>query len=176
VHIKLEGITIVVSIALGIVACGEHSATFQTATVNQMENRGKLAYRKGGARPFTGMVKGSFPDGHAQSTFHYKDGKRHGLAVTYYQNGHINTSLTYVDGAPQGLVTVYYENGHKLADVPVLDGKAQGLVTEYGEDGNKVSECDYLAGFKRGTCKQWGKNGFYQQYKVLGGGEGLQFE
>lgn len=83
----------------------------------------------------------------------YKDGKLHGLWVTFYTNGNPNTESNYRDGIQHGASKVLFENGRVATETNYVDGELDGLETNYNEDGTISSQYLYKDGLKE-TIKE----------------------
>lgn len=66
---------------------------------------------------------------------HYKDDRKTGLWIRYYQNGNIKVKANLVDGRPSAYYETYYENG-MLKETGYFDkGKNKGAYSRYYENG-----------------------------------------
>jgi antitoxin component YwqK of YwqJK toxin-antitoxin module len=78
--------------------------------------------------------------GQRTGTWSEKDGKRHGVVVTYFAGTEIISRTTnYVMGKPEGAITLHREDGTKLAGGEVVDGKKQCGWRFYDEAGKDMS-------------------------------------
>ena len=87
-----------------------------------------IHYKKFSDVPFTGKVTGL-----SQGTF--KDGKKHGPWVQYYDNGQLRTKGTYKNGKMDGRWFDYKKNGGWEYDRTYKDGNRVGPYIYYRKDG-----------------------------------------
>lgn len=112
-----------------------------------------------------GLIKKTESDG-TVSEIHYKNGKKHGLATTYYKNGNVSAEIQYSEGHKEGeakwyykekdrllyqvtnfsqskkdgLRTRYYRNGKTMADIPYMNGELGIGTEEYNKKGEKITD------------------------------------
>jgi hypothetical protein len=110
-------------------------------TMDDLVERDGLYYKKFTDVPFTGEVTGEI-----KSSF--RNGKRDGPWVTYFDSGQLKVKGTYKDGKRDGLWVSYHDNGQLFQKGSYKDDNADGPWLGYMKDG-KVD--DNLTGtFKNG--------------------------
>lgn len=130
----------------GIPHAAQDDRSERTLDVSKTQNRDGLVYELDSQTPFSGKVVEAWPNGRKKSETTYKDGKRDGLLVVWYESGQKKGEGTNKDGKLQGLATTWYENGQKKVEGNYRDGKLEGLFTEWHENGEKKSETPYRDG------------------------------
>ena len=103
-----------------------------------------LHYKKFTDVPFTGKVTGETQGSFAS----FKDGKRDGPWVDYYNNGQIWTKGTWKDGKRNGPWVYHYADGRLLEKGTWKDGKKDGPWVSYNKDGTVYEK--YTGTFKDG--------------------------
>ena len=119
----------------------------------------KLSYAPKSQTPYTGWKSGTVDGGRDLYLSQYKDGKIHGLNVTYSEDGKKRSEANYKDGKERGLFTSWYENGQKESETNMKNGKEHGLVTGWYENGKKEIEAHYKDGKTHGLYTVWYENG-----------------
>ena len=90
-----------------------------------------LSYKKFTDVPFTGEVTGE-----TQGLFgSFKDGKKDGPWVVYWDNGQLMSKGTYRDGKEDGPYVFYYDNGQLSTKGTFKDGKKDGPWVYYHDNG-----------------------------------------
>ena len=110
--------------------------------LSELVERGGLYYRKRTDVPFTGKTTGK-----TQGTF--KNGKKDGPFVDYWDNGQLATKLTYKDGEPDGPYVSYHSNGQFRAKGTFKDGNKEGPWVTYKKDGTVWEK--YTGTYKNGV-------------------------
>ena len=120
---------IIVSLPLLLGGCGEkevnHDETkpkLKSVNVEELEEGEGILYLKGSDTPFTGKVFSLYENGQKEEEANLKNGKVHGLAVTWHQNGQKFRKGNFKDGKPDGLATFWHENGQKEREENYKDG------------------------------------------------------
>jgi hypothetical protein len=111
-------------------------------TMKDLVEREGLHYKKFTEVPFTGKVTGK-----SQGSF--RNGKKHGPWVSYYDNGQLWSKGTYKNDKEDGPWIVYYKNGQLLSKGTLKDGKGDGPWVGYNDDGTVWEE--YTGTFKDGV-------------------------
>tara|TARA_B100000795_G_C22675442_1_gene389586 strand:- start:241 stop:660 length:420 start_codon:yes stop_codon:yes gene_type:complete len=65
----------------------------------------------------------------------YKDGKKHGTQLSYYESGQLAQKRPYKDGEKHGERLKYYENGQLKSKENYIDGAQKGKTLYYDENG-----------------------------------------
>lgn len=107
-----------------------------------------------------GLVKKTDSDG-TVTEINYKDGKKHGLATTYYQNGNVSAEIEYTEGKKQGEAKWYYKDKDRLLYqvTNFVDSKKEGLRTRYYRNGKVMAEIPYKDGELAIGTKEYSKKG-----------------
>lgn len=137
------------------------------------QNNIQTVYLKNG-NPFTGAVKLLDDDGRSV-TYIYREGRRNGIAVAYYETGKPEIEISYargmkngdenvfyINGNPQrkrsykdnvlhGEEVLYYENGKPQKRLYYRDGKLNDSVVEFDVNGNKTKITPYTDDVKNGV-------------------------
>jgi len=135
-----------------------------------------LLYAPGKKTPYTGWAKLMNSKRQVENLEHYKDGRKHGLAVFWFESGQKYEETNYKDGEKHGLRVRWFENGQKQAEANFKDGEHHGLTTKWRENGNLWFKHNYLDGESHGLWSEWYENGQKRSethYKD-GGKHGLQ--
>ena len=110
-------------------------------TMDDLVERDGLHYKKFTDIPFTGEVTGEI-----KSSF--RNGKRDGPWVTYFDTGQLKVKGTYKEGKRDGPWVSYHDNGQLFQKGSYKDGNADGPWVGYMKDGTAD---DNLTGiFKNG--------------------------
>ena len=110
-------------------------------TMDDLVKRDGLYHKKFTDVPFTGKTTGF-----VKGTF--KNGKKNGTWVIYYDNGQLLTKSTYKDGKLDGPVVQYSPNGKVVSTGTFKDGRMDGGWQYYNEDGSK--DLDLSGTYKNG--------------------------
>ena len=103
----------------------------ETVRYEDLAETDGLYYKKFSDVPFTGKVIGK-----TQETFvSFKDGKKDGPSVTFWDNGRIAQKGTYKDGEYDGLWIEVYETGQLYSKGTYKDGREDGPSILYNKHG-----------------------------------------
>lgn len=86
-------------------------------------------------------------DGQLKEHFFLEDGKKDGLATTYYPNGQIFKTENYKSGIYDGPFVVYYETGYLNAEITFVNGK-RSTYKDYYPNGSLKIDAMYEDGLK----------------------------
>ena len=114
----------------------------KTVKYEDLVTRKGLYYRKSSDVPFTGKTTGK-----TQGTF--KNGKKDGPFVDYWDNGQSESQGTYKNGKMDGPYVSYPDNGQFRAKGTLKDGKREGPWVVYKKDGTVWEK--YTGTFKNGV-------------------------
>ena len=114
----------------------------KTVKYEDLVTRKGLYYRKSSDVPFTGKTTGKTP-----GTF--KNGKKDGPFVDYWDNGQLESQGTYKNGKMDGPYVSYHDNGQFRAKGTLKDGKREGPWVVYKKDGTVWEK--YTGTFKNGV-------------------------
>lgn len=144
------------------VHCGEPEFSSDLALIeeNHLQDRLGVFYAINGETPFTGLVaEGRYTNGVPKARQEYKDGKRHGQRMKWYENGQVMQISFYEDGELHGLMEEWYENGLKMAQGNYGNGMLQGVVRRWHISGELEAEYPYKDGELHGILIQWSRQG-----------------
>ena len=110
--------------------------------MDDLVERGGLYYEKFTDVPFSGKIEGL-------QRGSFKDGKKDGPWVAYYDNGQIQYKGTFKDGEEDGFWIGYYVNGQLWSKGTYKDGEEDGLWVTYLADRTVWEE--YTGTFKNGV-------------------------
>lgn len=107
-----------------------------------------------------GLVKKTDDDG-TVTEINYKDGKKHGLATTYYTNGNVSAEIMYAEGYKQGEAKWYYKDKDRLIYqvTPFEKSKREGTRKRYHRNGKVMAEIPYHTGELGIGTKEYSKKG-----------------
>jgi len=141
-----------ITINLFFIAKSQDYSTYNTDTINQLDN----ANKKQGwwVYFFDKTLKNIKKEGL------YVSGWKQGVWRAYYSNGNIKSKITYKNSRPNGYAKIYYESG-KLSEEGVWKGtKWVGEYKFYHENGKKAYDWNFDSNGKRsGTQKYYHDNG-----------------
>ena len=119
------------------------------------------AKRQGKSTPFLGC---------------FKNGKPHGVVVSWHHNGKLQSKIQHKAGQKDGLSVMWYENGQMEAKETFKDGQRIGLSTLWHKNGQMELQFRSKAGKKNGFLKKWSADGklvlqvVYKNDRVVEGG------
>jgi hypothetical protein len=125
---------------------------FGWTTTDDLVVRDGLYYKKYTDVPFTGKVTGE-----TQETF--KDGKRNGPWVRYWDNGQLSSKGTYKDGKKDGPWAWFSDNGHLGSKGIYKNGKEDSPWVSYWNNGQIHYKGTYKDGEKDGPWVSYQYNG-----------------
>jgi len=96
-----------------------------------------LYYKKFTDTPFTGKVIGGWLQGS------FKNGKREGKVVAYYDNGQLWKKGEWENGKEVGKWVAYYDNGQLEYKGEYKNGEKEGEWVWYNKDGTLLSKKTY---------------------------------
>ena len=149
---------IILSLPLLLGGCGEKGVNRKELKAD-LELPDLIYYLKGSDTPYTGKAFTLYKNGKKESNQNYKDGKLHGLFISWRNNGKKWSEGNYKDGEQEGLQTLWHENGQKLRELNYKDGKKEGLQMRWYYNGQKWSEFLFKNGKGNGLAVVWHKNG-----------------
>lgn len=83
------------------------------------------------------------PNGEKYMEGAYKDNKRHGHWVSWYDNGQLWSEGDFNNGLSEGKWIVYHRTGKKHYEGNFKDGERTGVWKFYDDAGNQINEVDY---------------------------------
>ena len=124
--------------------------------LKELEPREDIIFFKGSETPYTGKVFDLWKNGKKRWEANYKDGKKEGLEVQFYENGQKAEETNSKDGMDK--ITRWYKNGQKEGEENYKDGSLDGLQTGWHENGQKMYEKNCKDG-KEISAKYWNSKG-----------------
>ena len=112
--------------------------------MGDLVEREGLYYEKFTDVPFTGKVTGN-PQGS------YKNGKRDGAWVFYYQSGHLQSKGNLKNRNKEGVWVSYYDNGQLSYKGNFKNGKRDGAWVSYNDNGQLFAKGNYKDDKKDGA-------------------------
>ncbi|TXG38474.1 toxin-antitoxin system YwqK family antitoxin [Seonamhaeicola maritimus] len=106
-------------------------------------------------------------NGTLKQTINFRDGKKHGKRVNYWENGNTKDISNWNMDKQFGQGIIYYENGKIEEENHVKDGKLHGIVKEYYKSGNIKSKDKYWNGKKCDTSKTFYENGNLKELQLI---------
>lgn len=100
----------------------------------------KIYHAPNQEQPYTGWVK------NIRKLQQFRDGKKHGIYITWYGNWQKAEQGQYKHSIRNGLWTLWYPDGQKENEGAYKDGNRHGLWTLWHPDGQKESEITYEDG------------------------------
>ena len=143
----------------------------------RVEKGEELAYAPNQQTPYTGWRKKQYGNGQIKALTQFKDGKAHGLELTWYVPNDkenrkyvcIMRSVTiWKNGKPDGLWIELYENGQKMAERNHKDGKLMSAVS-WKPNGEKCLHTNVKGG--NGVCVEYRPDGTEKSRSNFRGGE-----
>lgn len=105
-------------------------------------------YLDSACRIASGTFRYIHPTRFIQSKGVYRNGKKHGLWLSYYSDGILSDSTAYDNGNPVGIRTGWYHNGY-MRDSASYNRDGSGMETAWFDDGNPSSVGRFAAGYKK---------------------------
>ena len=112
----------------------------EEVTYDDLVERNGLYYQKFTDVPFTGKTTG-------QRQGSFRDGKKHGSWVDYYDNGQLFEKGTFKNGDFDGSWVWYWSNGQLFKKGTYKNGKREGYWESYDKNGQSD---EYAGTFKDG--------------------------
>ena len=129
---------------------------------DELDERGEfpnfIYFIKGSDTLYTGKTYELHRKGHKWIEGNYKDGKKDGLEVWWYDNGQKMSERNYKDGKQNGLMVGWHDNGQKYTEINFKDGKRDGLSVYWYKNGQIESEQNWKDGEKI-SAKYWNSKG-----------------
>ena len=124
-----------------------------------------------------------FSSGQLESSVKFKENKKNGEYISYWENGKMSSSgyfnngkmdslwnfwdsngdiegiSNWKDGLKHGKWTAFYESGQIQKESIFHEGELEGVQFEYHKNGSKAMQAEWANGKKCGTWKYWDNNG-----------------
>lgn len=92
----------VVFVVLMSIPFGSAVAGLPTVQESDIVERNGRYYLADTDKPFTGVAVVKFANGRLRSETHYRSGRKHGEAMTWYRSGEVRRKSAYKDGERHG--------------------------------------------------------------------------
>ena len=144
-----------ISLPLLLGGCGGEK---EVVNFDLIEKREGIRYLKDSDTPYTGKAFTLYKNGKKESNQNYKDGKLHGLFISWRDNGKKWSEGNYKDGKEDGLWVWWYENGQKEMEGNYKDSKQDRLWVYWHKNGQKREAINFKDG-KEISAKYWNSKG-----------------
>jgi len=120
-------------------------------------------------KPFSGIIKESYPDGKIKTIQPVKNGKQQDYTETFYRDGKPESKRWYSKGEKDSVHIGWWENGNKKYEYHFNNGNYHGLFTEWYQSGKIIQQVVYENG-KEISGKGWRENGkLYMSFVIKDG-------
>ena len=130
----------------------------ETISQHQLIEKDGLVNKKDSNQPFTGSILDVYDNFLIMGTGTYKDGKRDGMWISFWNNGNTQDEGKFKDGNPHGLFESYYRNGQLKERKTYKEGREEGLVEQFNENGHLEYKGNYRDGKQHGLSEWFDKN------------------
>tara|TARA_B100000902_G_C26796293_1_gene662335 strand:- start:56 stop:559 length:504 start_codon:yes stop_codon:yes gene_type:complete len=122
--------------------------------------------------PFTGKTILYHENGNLNGTSFLKDGKLHGLSLSYWEDGvTLFMRTNYKNGLEEGFSIWYYPTGIKLKEEFFVDGKREGIGKMFHPNGKILYEIEFKNGLENGYFKEYDIDGILLKEKKYKNGD-----
>ena len=108
---------------------------------------------------YTGKFKQFHTNGQIYTYWFFKDGKKEGKCIAYYDDGKKCSEINYTEGRREGLVKEWYENGNMKVEMIYVNDIKEGESTQYYESGEVRKKCTYKNNKLEGDYLIFNENG-----------------
>ena len=115
-------LVLLVTLPLLLGGCGEKHG-LEGVNWDELEEREGIRYLVNSEKPFTGKSVSLHANGQKYIEQNWKDGKRDGLYVRWWENGHKGGQANYKGGKLDGLSVSWHNNGRKAGQVNYKEGE-----------------------------------------------------
>lgn len=133
-----------------------------------------LLFATGSDVAYTGWVVQRYANGRLHHLTQIKDGKRHGLSVSWHRNGKKVEQGRFEEGVQVGVWRNWYDNGQLVAETTLKDGKAEGKNVNWHRNGKKKLESHYKNGKLNGVKTTWDSYGNIKSRILYRNGEEVE--
>ena len=112
----------------------------------------------------------------------FKNGKRHGKKIVYYDSGRVYEETSFENGLEHGPYNMYYENKQVKINCNYVDGNRDGKITYYFSNGSVEAVGFYKNAVKNGIWRYYDHRGvvtkeiLYKNDKILLEGQDIKEE
>lgn len=107
---------------------------------NEITFSKKIAYLKNSDKKISGLVFSRYPSGKIEKVTYYKEGKKDGEEIYFFEDEVIRATYKYKDGKLNGNTEINYSSGNKKIIGNYLNGKKEGKWIYYSENGEIKEE------------------------------------
>lgn len=121
-------------------------------------NKGVL-FLKANSLPFTGLVNDSWPNEKLKYSCAYRDGKKDGPELAFYEDGAKRLAAQYKMNNREGQVQEWWPGGQMKSMMTYLNGKPHGEAKGWHKNGKPARAEKYEGGMKTGQSEGWWEDG-----------------
>lgn len=142
-------------LGLMLVACASDTSTApekevaKPVKVNQRNAKGER----------DGLFVSKTPEGQFRSQINYKNGKKHGEALDYYDSGKLRARINYKEGIKDGKAIWYFDGDNIFRVNMYKNDLKSGLQQKFYKNGNKLSELEFRDEYPGVGLREWKENG-----------------
>lgn len=142
---KMNRIVFILTISLALFSCGNNKEDSGENAKKDSLHSGQQAVQP--AQPPPPMQNGLYEEKHKNGRIYmrgyYKEGKREGQWVSFYDNGLMWSEAFYENGKRNGKSVSYYENGNVRYAGLYKNDQQSGVWKFFDETGKLVNEFDF---------------------------------
>ena len=122
-------------------------------------SKGGILFLKANSLPFSGLVNDVWPDGKMKYSCAYKDGKKDGPELAFYEDGSKRLAAQYKMNNKEGQAQEWWPGGQMKSMMTFLNGKPQGEAKGWHKNGKPARVEKYEGGVKAGKSEGWWEDG-----------------
>ncbi|WP_339750968.1 hypothetical protein [Algoriphagus aquimarinus] len=151
------------------ISCTESEHLFIQASNSELELENGVLYYL--AKPFTGSVITTYPDGKLASEIQYEEGRKDGEEKNWYEDRTLALERSYSEGYKTGIHRGWWPDGTLQFEYHFNQtGEYNGAVKEWYANGQSLKEFNFVEGMEMGSQKLWQEDGRIKaNYEVRGG-------
>ena len=128
---------------------------------------GRFFYR---GQPFSGVSESMYPDGQQRARIEWKDGKKHGEVLRWFDNGQMSYRCRYVAGRREGKGETWWRNGNLRSESHYHQDTPHGVQQQWYKEGALFKRFQLKMGQEEGLQQAWRRNGkLYINYEARHG-------
>lgn len=141
-------------LGLMFVSCGSDTAKsdkedVKPVKINQRNAKGER----------DGLFVSKTPDGKFRTQINYKNGKKHGESLDYYDSGKLRARINYKNGLKDGKAIWYFDGENIFRINTYKDDIKNGLQQKFYKNGNKLSELEFRNEYPGVGLREWKEDG-----------------
>lgn len=122
------------------------------------------------SKPFLGYSVNYFPNKVLRAKVGFYQGKKQGVAKTWFDDGSIKTVCFYEKNMLEGLYKAWWRNGILASKSTYVNGFKQGEEKTWYNSGKLAKQRNLVNGLEHGLQKAWLRNGkLYVNYEAKNG-------